>query len=106
MFDFIRKSLLFGVGAVTITKEKAEKIVNELVEKGQVSKGEASKLINDLVDKGEQERKAISDTVKGEIEKLKRDIGIVDKNKLDELEKRIIRLEELITQAESKKEGE
>lgn len=106
MFDFIKKSLLFGVGAVTITKEKAEKVVNELVEKGQVSKGEASKLLNDLVEKGEQERKAISETIKVEIEKVKKDIGIVDKNKLEELEKRIIGLEELINRFESKKEGE
>lgn len=106
MFDFFKKSFLFGVGALTITKEKAERIVNELVEKGQVSKGEAAKLINELVDKGEQERKALSETVKSEIEKAKNEIGLINKGELRELEGRLSRLEEIINQMESKKEGE
>ena len=40
MIDLIKKSVL-GVGAATLTKEKAEEVLGELVDKGKLSATEA-----------------------------------------------------------------
>ncbi|MDA8212426.1 MAG: hypothetical protein M0021_11205, partial [Clostridia bacterium] len=37
MMDFIKKGLAFGLGLAVTSKEQAEKFVNELVKKGELS---------------------------------------------------------------------
>ena len=62
-----------GLGAVVMTKEKTEEVVNELVKKGEVSQDEGKELINELIEKGEKGKKEIE----GQIEKIVK--GIVEK---------------------------
>lgn len=42
------------LGTMVLTREKAEKMVAELVKKGAVSKSEARQILNDLARKGER----------------------------------------------------
>jgi polyhydroxyalkanoate synthesis regulator phasin len=38
--DFVKKSMLIGVGLATLTREKVEQTINELIEKGEMSEKE------------------------------------------------------------------
>jgi hypothetical protein len=40
----MRKAIYFGLGVISLSREKAEKIYHEMVEKGEMSKDEARKL--------------------------------------------------------------
>jgi polyhydroxyalkanoate synthesis regulator phasin len=46
MLDIIKKSIYLGLGAASVTKEKVESLIDELIEKGQLAKEEKSKTIN------------------------------------------------------------
>ena len=59
MLDLFKKAVLMGLGAITLTKEKVEQIVDELIKKGELTEGERSKAIRDFLLKAqEQDRKA------------------------------------------------
>ncbi|UNC92393.1 phasin family protein [Candidatus Contubernalis alkaliaceticus] len=92
MNDFFNKTILFGLGAISLTKEKAEEMVDMMVKKGEVNKDEAQKVVNDFVEKGKKEREVLQETIKNELNQIlnqaelatKEDIGRLE-NKIDEL---------------------
>ncbi len=45
MLDMIRKATLAGIGALTLTEERARKLIDELVEQGKMSKEEGESII-------------------------------------------------------------
>jgi len=93
MKDVFRKLALAGIGAFSLTREKAEQIVKELVERGQVSAEEAKGVFRDLIEKGEQERAALVQAIRSEINRFREEVGFVTKQDLKALEERISRLE-------------
>ncbi len=94
MQDVLKKVFNLGLGAIVITKEKAEEVVKELVRKGEVGEEESRKLVNKLIEKGQESRKEmqtqIEKTVKGVIEKL----DISTRSELEGLKSEIERLKE------------
>lgn len=94
MKGLIRKSLMIGMGALSLTREKAEKIVRELEEKGEVTSDEAKQFVNELAERGEQERSALNKAVAAELDRLKNVTGIITKNDLAAFEERLRKLEQ------------
>ncbi len=96
MRDTMRKLLYAGIGVFSITREKAEQVINELVDKGQVSREEAQDMVDDLVKKGEEERENIRQSIKEEIANASQNIGLVTRKEFNELKNRVEALEQLI----------
>jgi polyhydroxyalkanoate synthesis regulator phasin len=92
MFETIDKLMLAGLGAVSMTREKAEKIFDEYVSRGKTEKAEKSGFVKELMDHAEDDRKhlekLISDQVRQVVDKLelanKEDIKRIEA-KLDQL---------------------
>ncbi|MCK4744626.1 phasin family protein [Candidatus Parcubacteria bacterium] len=59
MSDLIKETILTGLGIASLTKEKAEKLVKDLIKEGEVSEGEGSKLAKELLEKAENNKKAL-----------------------------------------------
>jgi len=89
MFDLFKKTVLMGLGAMTITKEKAEDIVDELIKKGELAKDNRSKAVHDLLEKAEEQEKAILDKISDEVNKSIEKLGIPTKKDFERLEKEI-----------------
>jgi polyhydroxyalkanoate synthesis regulator phasin len=49
----LKKVMLLGVGAATVTREKAEELVEDLVKRGEVAAGDKAKAIDELQHKAE-----------------------------------------------------
>ncbi|QGG46959.1 phasin family protein [Heliorestis convoluta] len=94
MKDVFRKTMMAGLGAITITKEKAEQLAEELVKKGELSKEEAAKVVSEVVEKGREQREAISDTIKTEFTRIRGDMGLITRQEYDDLVARIEVIEE------------
>lgn len=98
--DIFEKSILFGLGLFDLTKEKAEKIVDEMIKRGEMSHSDKAKAVKELL-KGHEERinklkakvdervEEITAKVRG---KEREELGQLHK-KLDELTKAVERLE-------------
>lgn len=93
MKDFINKGLALGLGLAMVSKEQIEKLVDELVKKGEVSANDSKELIRELTEKGEAEKKEINARIHEQLGKLLRDLKIPTRDDLERLEQRIQELE-------------
>jgi len=98
MLDIIKKSIYLGLGAATLTKEKIESLVDELIEKGQLAKDDKPKAVQDILDKIENEEKEIQKKIDDTVKETMNKIGIVAKSDYDTLIKRVEELEKKITE--------
>jgi polyhydroxyalkanoate synthesis regulator phasin len=94
MIDAIKKTLLAGIGAAVITKEKAEAALNDLVKQGKISTADARIMADKIAEQGRRE----FDDMSGKLNERLRDfLNHTDQNfrtRIDLLEDRIRRLEE------------
>ena len=51
METVIKKAILAGIGALSVTKDKVEELFDELVAKGQASKDEKAKFVRETMEK-------------------------------------------------------
>ena len=93
MKDLINKGLALGLGLAVYSKEQIEKVVDDLVKKGEVSGAESKDLIKELLEKGAAEKKEMNARIHEQVEKLLKDLNIPTKADLERLEKRIQELE-------------
>ncbi len=56
MIDLIKKTMLTGIGAAALTKEKIEEIAQEFVDRGKLSEQEGEKIVKDMLDKTEESK--------------------------------------------------
>lgn len=95
--SMIRKAFLLGLGAMSITREKAEHYYNEVIEKGHMNKEEARQFIEDAIKKGEEERKEIRGFIREELNELKKDFSGVTRSEFEALEARVKELEQKLS---------
>src|SRR5665647_1432833 len=54
--SYLDKVINLGLGAISLTKEKAEAFIDELVERGEISKEDAKQTLDDVMKKGEEHK--------------------------------------------------
>jgi polyhydroxyalkanoate synthesis regulator phasin len=101
MLDLIKKSIYLGLGVLTITKEKIEILVDELIEKGQISKEEKPKILQDIIQRINQEQKALSTKVRMMVKKAIDELGLVTKKDVEELNSRLEEIEKKVTKKDN-----
>ena len=70
MADFIKKTMLTGLGLVVLTKSKIEELVKELAEKGKMSEKEGKEMLSDLLKKSEEAGKEFQGKVENIVKKV------------------------------------
>lgn len=93
----MRKMIYFGLGALSLTREKAEKMMNEMVDKGEINTEEAKQFIDDAIKKGAEEKEELRHMIKQEYQEIRSQFSLVTKKDLEALEARIAALEEKIS---------
>lgn len=89
MADLLRKTVSLGFGVLGLTREKAEKMVSFLVERGEIGKDEAKGFLQMLVERGEQEQAQLRDLIRSEFERFVTELGLATKKDLADLEARL-----------------
>ena len=89
MKDLFKKAFYLGVGAVSVTAEKIESLVDELVQRGAANQSERGKLIDEFMEKAREQEKILSAKVK----EIVQTHGFATKRELDELRQRLEKLE-------------
>jgi len=93
MMSFMVKAINLGLGAISLTKERAEYFIDELVERGEISKEDAKQTMEDIMKRGEEHKEEVRSMIRQEIDDWKSKFGVVTKADLDKLEERIRELE-------------
>lgn len=102
MKDIIKKSFLLGLGAVSITKAKAEKIAKELVKKGAVNRKDGGQWVTMVLAEANKGRKRVQSLAKKEADRIVKKAGFVSRGEATKLKARISSLEKRL-RAEGKK---
>ena len=85
MRTLIEKSFLAGIGLLSMTHDKAQKIVDELIQRGEVEKGEAKDWVEQLIHRGEEERQAFRKLIHDEVKSALDELGLATKEDIQEL---------------------
>jgi polyhydroxyalkanoate synthesis regulator phasin len=94
----INNAILAGLGAITLTREKAEEIVDTLIKKGELARGDRKMAIDDLITKAEEQAKKFSDTLKTRTAELRG----VKREEYEALQKQVEVLRKAMEQLEAK----
>lgn len=93
MRDLLEKTLLAGLGAVALTKERAEDLVEELTKRGQMTGEEARELVEELTHRWRGDAVRFSERAGSTVSGLSRELGLVTRREWEELELRLAQVE-------------
>jgi len=89
MIDLVKKGLSFGLGLAVTSKEQAEKLVNDWVQKGELTKEESKEMIRRLTERGEEEKNKLKAIVREQLQQLLSELDVATKEDIRRLEQRI-----------------
>lgn len=91
--SLFNKMVNLGLGAISLTKEKAEFFIDEMVERGEISKEDAKQTLDEVMKKGQEQREEVRNMIREEIDSWKKNFGVVTRAELEKLTERIKELE-------------
>lgn len=100
MSDLFKKAISLGVGLTIVSKEKVEKVVEELVKRGELAPSESKALVDRLIERGEEERGMLKSVVQEQVQRVLKEMKVPVQNDIDELEGRIAVLERRLAELE------
>lgn len=100
--DFFKKSVLFGLGVFDLTKEKAEKMVDEMIKRGEMSQSDKAKAVKELL-KGHDERmKKLKTKIDERVETITAKVRGKEKEELTKLHKKLDDLTKVVEKLEKR----
>ena len=96
MLELLRKSVLAGLGAAVITRDKVREATRMFVEEGKITTEEAEKLTEDLVKSGEKQWEDFNTKFHGSFRKFSENLEVARMKDLKELQARVEMLEQRI----------
>lgn len=93
MLEIIEKTLLAGIGVVSLTQKKAEELIDELKEKLNLSEDEGKKLLDKLQEAAKENQQRLEELAREEVKKACERVGIITEEEFSGLKKKVAELE-------------
>ena len=87
MKDIVKKSLLLGLGAASMTKAQAEKVVKELVKRNAVTIKEGKDILRRVKKHAANESKRVKMFAEQELKRAAKDLGFISKTQVARVKK-------------------
>ena len=91
--DLAEETLLAGVGAVVLTKERIDELVDELSSKGRLTREDARELVDDMMGRWRGDALRIGERASLTLGSVFREVVLVTRREYEELELRLAQLE-------------
>jgi polyhydroxyalkanoate synthesis regulator phasin len=91
--ELAEKLVLAGVGAVALTAERADALAEEVAARGGLGVDEARSLVEELMGRWRSETVRLSERTGNGLAGLFREVGLVTRGELEELELRVAQIE-------------
>lgn len=85
MTDFLEKGFFLGLGALALTREKAEQMVNDLIDRGKIAREDSPEMVKDLIKRAEDEKKVLEEKLQSMLEKSITRLGLPTQKEIDAL---------------------
>jgi len=96
MIEIIEKTLLTGLGALSMSQKKAEELVCELKERLNISEEEGKKLLDKLQQAARENQSKLESIAQDEVKKALERMGVVTEEEFSALKKKVEALEKKI----------
>ena len=93
MLELVEKTLLAGIGALSLTQKKAEELFDEIKDKLNLSEEEGKKFLDKLKDAAKENQQRLEDLAQEEVKKACGRIGVVTTEEFSKLQKKVEHLE-------------
>ena len=104
--ELVERMLLAAIGAVALTRDRAEELADELAERGTMSRDEARDAIDDVTGRWRRDASHLGGRAGSSLGGVFRDVGIVPRRDYEELELRLAQLEHRLKLLEKDPEAE
>ncbi|MGI6143641.1 MAG: phasin family protein [bacterium] len=106
MRDVLAKMLSLGLGIVAVSKEQVEKVVDELVKKGEMAPAEARRMVDEMLERGREEKERLGEVIRNQIRKSLTELDLVSREELLTLQQRVQYLEERLQELEAQRDSQ
>ena len=103
--DLLERIALATVGAAALTAERADALADELADRGMVRRDEARALIDDVSARWRGDATRFGEMAGSTLDRLFRELGLVTKDDMEELELRLAQLEHRLRLLEDPPKG-
>ena len=107
--SILKNTILASFGAFQVTRDKAEKIIDDLIKKGELDKSDRKKAVLELLDKAEKSTTKWKEKVSAEAGKAHKEVtnlvgklNLVKRDDLKSLESKVDQLAETIKELQKK----
>jgi polyhydroxyalkanoate synthesis regulator phasin len=91
--ELAEEALLAGVGAVALTKERADDLVSELAQKGKLTQEDAREVVDEVMGRWRGDALRVGERASSTLSGFFRELGLVTRREHEELELRLAQLE-------------
>lgn len=92
MFETLDKLMLAGLGALTMTRERAEKMFDEYVSRGQAAKEARTGFVKEVMDGAEKTRLELQKLVSDQVRQTVNNLHVATKDDIQRLEQKVDQL--------------
>ena len=89
MFETLDKMMLAGLGALSMTRERAEKIFDEYVERGQAEKDSRSGFVKEVLESADKTRKELEDMISKRVGEAVGKLALASREDIQRLEDKL-----------------
>jgi polyhydroxyalkanoate synthesis repressor PhaR len=100
--DILKKTILASLGAFEVTRQKAEEIIDSLIQKGEVAKSQRSDAVVELLDKAQESSKKFKERVSADVTRAVERLKVARRTDLEALEAKVDQLIETVKKLEEK----
>lgn len=89
MLETLDRMMLAGLGMLSMTRQRAEEIFEEYVQRGQAERSQRAGFVQNLVDSAEQTRKELQDLVTKQVRETADRLNLASKEDLARVEAKL-----------------
>ncbi len=93
MTNMIERGLLMTIGAAALTRQMAESVTEQLIQRGQSTAEEGRQAVDDLVERAKDETRQTKGKLDESLERTFRDLGLVTREELEDIELKLAQVE-------------
>jgi polyhydroxyalkanoate synthesis regulator phasin len=101
--DSMKKAMYLGLGALSLTKEKAEALADDLVKRGEMKAKDREKMVEQLLKEGKTQKGVVEEKVSALVQKTMGEMGLPTRKEFKSIVKRLDGIEKAIMTKEGTK---
>jgi len=101
MIEMIEKTLLAGIGALSLTQKKAEELIDELQKQFNLSEEKGRELLAKVQETAKENQSRLEELAREEVRKATDRLGLVTADDFEKLRKKVHQLEKQLKESGS-----